>query len=261
MEETRRKVDQSGDNQQANYGGHTIAMALRSQTQYPQTQTQTQYPQTQLQPQTQTQYPQTQTQYPQTQTQTQYPQTQYPQTQYPQTQHYPPPPPQPQTNSNHNTPPPTAEDQQFLSLAKEALEATRIVDPTISDLLTRLQYASSPHGNPIKSGGNIQTNENGQLMIQEFYNSFPNMDNNIFTGSQIEPERKYGCDKCDMMFKRSSDLKRHEKQHLDIPANICDLCGKGFARKDALKRHSGTATCKRNAEKGVYKENLEAMEK
>lgn len=232
MEDTRYKVDQSDENQLKGYGGQTIGMSLRSQTQqYPQTQTQTQ------------QYPQTQTQYPQTQ--------------------YPPLQPQQPQQSSHHTPPPTAEDQQFLSLAKEALEATKIVDPTISDLLTRLQYASSPHGNPIKRGGNIQTNENGQLMIQEFYNSFPNLDNNIFTGSQpeTEPERKYGCDKCDMTFKRSSDLKRHEKQHLDIPANVCELCGKGFARKDALKRHSGTATCKRNAEKGVYKENLQAMEK
>lgn len=59
-----------------------------------------------------------------------------------------------------------------------------------------------------------------------------------------------------MTFRRSSDLKRHAKQHLDVPANICQLCGKGFARKDALKRHMGTLTCKRNANKKLYVDNL-----
>ena len=71
-----------------------------------------------------------------------------------------------------------------------------------------------------------------------------------------DPTRKFPCDKCPMSFRRSSDLKRHEKQHLTIPPNICQFCGKGFARKDALKRHIGTLTCKRNADKKLYIENL-----
>lgn len=215
------------------------------------------------------------------------------------------------------------EDERFLSMAREALVATAskarsekgslIIDPTIQDLLRRLQYASSPHGNPIKEGRKIQTNENGQLMIQDFYNNFPNFSKDIFASppdfkeesptatknsgtnsnwnflvgepflangqstlgesssgtlydnsSDFQHERrdnrdeyrKFLCSICTMSFRRSSDLKRHEKQHLSIPPNICEMCGKGFARKDALKRHLGTLTCKRNAEKKLYIENL-----
>lgn len=230
------------------------------------------------------------------------------------------------------------EDERFLRLAREALVATATaaksntvgleVDPTIQDLLTRLQYVSSPHGNPIRRSEKIRANENGQLMIQDFYQDFPNLSNDIFTEDRFgdngtlaqdhpkpegqstrnedwnfligEPlhlelkesrstrnegqnihhamddntttvlsdnslldksgkedeDRKFLCSKCTMSFRRSSDLKRHEKQHLSIPPNICELCGKGFARKDALKRHSGTLTCKRNADRKLYIENL-----
>lgn len=223
------------------------------------------------------------------------------------------------------------EDARFLRLAREALVATAngakntdadgalLVDPTIQDLLTRLQYAASPHGNPIKRSNKITANENGQLNIQGFYQLFPNLSNDIFVelpglsglplvpkqtlrsqsnhpsnqnnagwnflvgepltfkndpkNSERNPEipeallelaafdggedsRKFLCSKCSMSFRRSSDLKRHEKQHLTIPPNICELCGKGFARKDALKRHMGTMTCKRNGDKKLYIENL-----
>lgn len=188
------------------------------------------------------------------------------------------------------------EDARFLRLAREALVATSketnlIVDPTIQDLLQRLQYALSPHGNPIKRLESIRANENGQLMIQNFYEGFPNLSNDIFTGSSNHPanpqnpgwnflvdrnasrsatpeaespvesapkknDPKFPCQHCAMSFRRSSDLKRHEKQHLKIPANICPQCGKGFARKDALKRHLGTLTCKRNADKKLYHDNL-----
>lgn len=205
------------------------------------------------------------------------------------------------------------EDAHFLRLAHDALVATSkesnlMVDPTIQDLLRRLQYALSPHGNPIKRLENIRTNANGQLMIQNFYNVFPNLSNDIFTSSQglvgpdglngadsparsdnsdwnfllnklpsdnVSPEpsdgaldpsglhrrqdRKFPCTSCSMSFRRSLDLKRHEKQHLTIPANICPQCGKGFARKDALKRHLGTLTCKRNAEKKLYHKNLQYL--
>lgn len=61
--------------------------------------------------------------------------------------------------------------------------------------------------------------------------------------------RNYKCKDCGMGFKRSSDLKRHEKIHLKVPPNICPLCRKGFARRDALKRHVNTLTCKRNRQR------------
>lgn len=191
------------------------------------------------------------------------------------------------------------------------------MDPTLNDLFTRLQYVSSPHGNPIKHGENIRVNENGQLMIKEFYQGFPNMNTNIFqsplslrndglvgenpfastygntnptaqvpvsqpslsSGSPLQmsnldvhpdssgtspsplldSDRKFLCPRCNVLFKRLSDLKRHEKQHLTVPPNICERCGKGFARKDALKRHIGTATCRRNLDRKLYIDNLEAL--
>lgn len=194
----------------------------------------------------------------------------------------------------------TDEDARFIRLAHEALVATStesnlIVDPTIQDLLARLRYVLSPHGNPIRNAENIHANESGQLMIQKFYKDFPNLSNDIFGGSAHASEtndsidtknegwnflmdksspspstensdtqnsigaRKFPCDNCAMSFNRSSDLKRHEKQHLKIPANICPQCGKGFARKDALKRHLGTLTCKRNASKKLYRHNLDFL--
>lgn len=62
-------------------------------------------------------------------------------------------------------------------------------------------------------------------------------------------EKKYPCSLCDLVFFRSSDLRRHEKAHSLILPHICSRCGKGFARKDALKRHFNTLTCDRNRKK------------
>lgn len=191
------------------------------------------------------------------------------------------------------------EDERFIRIADDALVATStefnlIVDQNIQDLLVRLRYVLSPHGNSIHSAENIHANKNGQLMIQQFYKDFSNLRNDIFDGSfKAAPrnrrpntkndwdfllnkespnattengdlhspsgERKYPCDDCLRSFHRSSDLRRHVKQHFKIPANICAQCGKGFARKDALKRHLGTMTCKRNASKKLYRKNLDYL--
>lgn len=194
------------------------------------------------------------------------------------------------------------EDSRFLRLAHEALVATTadsklVVDPTIQSLLARLQYILSPHGNPIKRSENINSDDHGQLMIQNFYKGFPDLSNDIFSkdndppqpqqedkseawdylidraGKNIDPggdqmldtgdsrPRKFPCLNCSMLFRRSSDLKRHERQHYVTPANICNQCGKGFARKDALKRHVGTLTCKRNADRGLYRSNLSLVKR
>lgn len=80
--------------------------------------------------------------------------------------------------------------------------------------------------------------------------------NNDDTNNKSDKSRNHLCNTCGMPFKRSSDLKRHEKIHLEVPPNICPLCQKGFARKDALKRHIDTLTCKRNREK-LLKAQLE----
>lgn len=58
--------------------------------------------------------------------------------------------------------------------------------------------------------------------------------------------KSFTCKTCQTEFVRSSDVRRHEKTHLDILPNICPQCGKGFARKDSLKRHFNTSACKRN---------------
>lgn len=92
--------------------------------------------------------------------------------------------------------------------------------------------------------------------------------NSIQSASSSESmERKHPCSKCELVFLRSSDLKRHEKAHLLVLPNICSRCGKGFARKDALKRHFNTLTCTRNRNKliemtGVrFEEILERAQK
>lgn len=47
----------------------------------------------------------------------------------------------------------------------------------------------------------------------------------------------HACNKCELKFKRSYDLRRHERSHYGIKLFTCIKCKTRFARKDSLKRH------------------------
>lgn len=188
----------------------------------------------------------------------------------------------------------TKEDLAFLKAASEVVKLHQhSIDPTIRDILNRLQYQQSPHGGfPISSQFIEETNNsniNEKIQVEEdheivhnqnlqthqqlqYNDDFPQLSTDIFkTNEEVIDEhisnqnqrppsiipkvryeelpRNYPCNICTLSFKRSSDLKRHEKIHLDVPPNVCPQCSKGFARKDALKRHINTLTCKRNRER------------
>lgn len=78
--------------------------------------------------------------------------------------------------------------------------------------------------------------------------SFTNAQTNGDDDKSLD-DKKFSCAKCKLEFRRTSDLRRHERIHLPVLPNICSQCGKGFARKDALKRHFNTLTCRRNRSK------------
>ena len=75
-----------------------------------------------------------------------------------------------------------------------------------------------------------------------------NESNDEYSDNQ-KKKKMFACAECHLEFRRSSDVRRHERTHLRVLPNICTKCGKGFARKDALKRHFDTLTCKRNRQK------------
>jgi len=98
----------------------------------------------------------------------------------------------------------------------------------------------------------LQSNSTTQSNITSPIESYSHGSNgsieskNSINSNDIKP---FICQDCSLSFRRSSDLRRHQRAHLPILPHICKMCGKGFARKDALKRHSDTLTCKRNREK------------
>lgn len=96
-----------------------------------------------------------------------------------------------------------------------------------------------------------QNNAPDQLRDKSYNRSNTNTrsDEQLSHQPSLLEERQFPCNKCELVFRRSSDLRRHERAHLPVLPNICSLCGKGFARKDALKRHFDTLTCKRNRSK------------
>ncbi|SCW03539.1 LAFE_0G12706g1_1 [Lachancea fermentati] len=173
-----------------------------------------------------------------------------------------------------------SEDALFLQQAAEAIVATSLnaanVDPTIKELLNRIKYVNPTKNTdhaaqPIPPENKTVLNYFDQLLSnadeisrqddsadklshkrRKKSPSVPKTkeDAKFTSGEEDESHaKKYPCIKCDLVFRRSSDLRRHERAHLPILPNICSLCGKGFARKDALKRHYDTLTCKRNREK------------
>lgn len=157
-----------------------------------------------------------------------------------------------------------SEDAVFFRQAAEAIVATSLnsenVDPTIRELLSRIKYVSpdakesSAHTNTsllpsenIRIDGS-ENESNIALKRKKGKGTEDNEDTQDGKGSSLS-ERQFHCAKCKLVFRRSSDLRRHERTHLPVLPNICSQCGKGFARKDALKRHFDTLTCRRNRSK------------
>ncbi|ODQ62869.1 hypothetical protein WICANDRAFT_26988 [Wickerhamomyces anomalus NRRL Y-366-8] len=147
------------------------------------------------------------------------------------------------------------EDRKFLRAAAEAIVATSMnneIDPTILELLRRIQYANAPNSttSPLATTTTTTPNISSNPLEPRTTNT-PNDSTTPPSAKNInghEP-KPFICNDCSLSFRRSSDLRRHQRAHLPILPHICRMCGKGFARKDALKRHSDTLTCKRNREK------------
>ncbi|CCH41036.1 Zinc finger protein [Wickerhamomyces ciferrii] len=126
------------------------------------------------------------------------------------------------------------------------------------DSLQQSQSQTTTTSNDFDHNSNTNSSwsiNNGHNQGQPLSTPTPNSQNSTppSTSSRsqggINDPKPFLCSDCNLSFRRSSDLRRHQRAHLPILPHICKKCGKGFARKDALKRHSDTLTCKRNREK------------
>ncbi|KAG7903233.1 hypothetical protein KL935_000765 [Ogataea polymorpha] len=158
---------------------------------------------------------------------------------------------------------------QNTELISQLAASIKSMDPVAQrELLQKLSGAISTNGSS-QSPTSSSTHSQQLPLLQElgFQRIAQNTrekeqvtNSNHLTATSPEPQPKsHVCGTCSMTFKRSSDLKRHEKIHLEVPPNICPQCRKGFARKDALKRHIDTLTCKRNRERLLSKLNEENL--
>lgn len=175
-----------------------------------------------------------------------------------------------------------SEDAVFFRQAAEAIVATSLnvgnVDPTIRELLSRIKYVN-PEPKENGTNKNARTNTDSDVLLMDGFKTGghkgsssdsnggeptlvfnrkerQNEEKGVGNGEELQetkesngPDRQFHCAKCKLVFRRSSDLRRHERTHLPVLPNICSQCGKGFARKDALKRHFDTLTCRRNRSK------------
>ncbi|KAI8633680.1 hypothetical protein F5Y19DRAFT_470922 [Xylariaceae sp. FL1651] len=55
---------------------------------------------------------------------------------------------------------------------------------------------------------------------------------------QLRSQQIYKCSKCPSSFKRSENLKRHQRGHDGSKKFMCSVCSKSFARSDILGRHA-----------------------
>lgn len=135
-------------------------------------------------------------------------------------------------------------------------DALQFIMPSQTMVDTQISSTNGSEISSLYSSRSVSTTQlnnsiiNNRSTNNHISNNLNTSSTSISKSSSNQPNNeKFPCDKCQLIFLRDADLKRHAKAHLLLLPNVCSQCGKGFARKDALKRHSGTLSCKRNRRK------------